>query len=796
MDASVLPEFRAQAAQLLGPRALVFPIRHHSPACALQLQRLLQQHRPAEILIEGPADFTPLLPWLGHERSRPPLAIYAYEIAQNGARRAAYYPFAECSPEWVALRFAAQHGIPVRFVDLPFAAMALTETPEISLHDEQRFSHSARLSTLAARLGLRDHEELWEHLFEIPAPSLSIAEHVARVLAYCELARLDCCAQVLEADGTLRREAQMAHALREALARQVDAAAPVLLVLGGFHALSVATSDGAAPKAISTPALREQGAALIPFSHQRLDRLNGYAAGMTAPNWHQRLYQAFSSQKLLSPRQAGRIRAQLTLTVLSELAETIRTRQSLPMPALKAAFEQALRLAALRGRPGIAREDLRDAALSTLVQGAADFDGANILPDLDALLTGRALGEVPAGVATPPLLSDFMARARACRLKLDGTEHRRLALQVYKRAPHRICSRLLHACQFLSIPFALKLGGPDFARGQGLSRLQEHWQYCFTPTTAAAWVEASVHGSSIEQAVAHVFATRLDAALLGCDARSAPAAVQWLAQACVLGLFSSVPRLSAILRSAIAEDAEFPALARAAVALQRLATHSPLELHDLTALPELLNAAWQRAMFLAQQPAENAAESVAEAWADALGELRSVAQAQPELDLARFDQTLEYIATKHPAALVRGTACGVLYSRDAIAPSTLEQRLRGHLGGLLPVPEAVAFLRGLLGAARELAWQQPTLLASINALLQTWSDGDFVRYLPELRLAFCTLTPQETDRVAGAVAEHIGDGVALDARAVEEGEMIALLQADMATYQRFSADGLAHWWPS
>lgn len=794
-SSTALPDFRAAAASLLGERAIVFPVRHHSPACALQLLRLLQQRRPAEILIEGPADFTPLLPWLAHEQARPPLAIYAYEIANDGARRAAYYPFAECSPEWVALRFAAEHDIPVRFVDLPFAAMAVQETPEISLQEEHRLSHSARLNALAAQLGCRDHEDLWEHLFELPAPSLSTHEHVARVLAYCELARLDCSPAGLHADGTLRREAQMAQALQQALARHAQDSAPVLLVLGGLHALSVATaalSDApVTPPTMPSAELREHGAALIPFSDQRLDRLNGYAAGMSAPHWQRNVYNAFAGKTSLSPRQTRQIRAQLALSLFSGLAETVRTRQSLSLPTLKAAFEQAARLAALRERPGIAREDIRDAALSTLVEGAADFDGAYVLRELDAMLTGGRMGQVPQGASTPPLLRDFNARAAACRLKLDGGEARRIVLQIYTRLAHQECSRLLHACLFLGIPFALKLGGPDLARGAALSRLHERWQYVYTPATAAALVEASVHGPSIEQALAHVFATRLDAAPQGSDARSAPAAVRWLAQAYMLGLFDLLPRIETLLRGAIAEDAEFPALARAVIDLQRLAAHVPLQNKELALLPELLSAAWQRAMYLGQLLDGGAPE----AWAQALGELRSLSeQPQAALNLTLFDATLARIASAHPQALVRGAACGVLYGRNGMALQAIEAQLRGHLGGILPVAEAVAFLRGLLGSARELAWQQASLLDALNQLWQSWSDEEFVRYLPELRLAFSALTPHETDRVAAAVAKLIDAPVELEANPVHAQTMQTLLQADLAAFRIFQADGLAHWW--
>ena len=136
----------------------------------------------------------------------------------------------------------------------------------------------------------------------------------------------------------------------------------------------------------------------------------------------------------------------------------------------------------------------------------------------------------------------------------------------------------------------------------------------------------------------------------------------------------------------------------------------------------------------------------------------------------------------------------MLHSRDAIATATLEQRIRGHLGGLLPVADAVAFLRGLLSTARELAWQQSSLLETLNQLLAAWSDVDFVRYLPEMRLAFSTLTPHETDRVADAVACLIGAPVALNAPAILQNDMQALLAADLATFQVFAADGLAHWW--
>ena len=56
---------------------------------------------------------------------RPPVALLVYAPEP---RVATFYPFAEFSPEWVALRWALEHDIPARFIDLSAGAqMAVAE---------------------------------------------------------------------------------------------------------------------------------------------------------------------------------------------------------------------------------------------------------------------------------------------------------------------------------------------------------------------------------------------------------------------------------------------------------------------------------------------------------------------------------------------------------------------------------------------------------------------------------------------------------------------------------------------
>ena len=59
---------RAPAVQAEGPidlsvlgRVHLFPVRHHSPRSAATLERFLDEVRPEAVLVEGPADATPLI---------------------------------------------------------------------------------------------------------------------------------------------------------------------------------------------------------------------------------------------------------------------------------------------------------------------------------------------------------------------------------------------------------------------------------------------------------------------------------------------------------------------------------------------------------------------------------------------------------------------------------------------------------------------------------------------------------------------------------------------------------------
>ncbi|HKE56323.1 MAG TPA: DUF5682 family protein, partial [Pyrinomonadaceae bacterium] len=212
---------------------IYFPIRHHSPACAWHLARLIREERPAVILVEGPISFTPLIPTLLDPATKPPIAIYTHfidtgrklykpetnELDLGPARFAAYYPFCEYSPELVALRVGKEVDAQLRFIDLDYADQVLAEhsskeqlaKPRIeSLMQESHLQRSTYLNALAQRSGCRDFNEMWDHLFEANFQSRSTESFMHELATYCFFARRDTSANLLTLDGTTAREKAMA----------------------------------------------------------------------------------------------------------------------------------------------------------------------------------------------------------------------------------------------------------------------------------------------------------------------------------------------------------------------------------------------------------------------------------------------------------------------------------------------------------------------------------------------------------------------------------------------------------
>jgi hypothetical protein len=98
---------------------VVLGIRHHGPGSARAVADALDEVRPDVVLVEGAPELDAVLPLVASPEMRPPVAGLVY--APEETRRAAFYPLAVFSPEWVAARWALRHDVEVHFADLPAA---------------------------------------------------------------------------------------------------------------------------------------------------------------------------------------------------------------------------------------------------------------------------------------------------------------------------------------------------------------------------------------------------------------------------------------------------------------------------------------------------------------------------------------------------------------------------------------------------------------------------------------------------------------------------------------------------
>ena len=815
------PELDSLLAELITPEVIYFPLRHHSPACARQLERLLRERRPRSVLIEGPASFTALLPLLRHPETRAPFAIYTgYAVpiatADSGVppqRRAAYYPFVDSSPELVAARLGHELGASVRFIDLeffqqPFATDAASADRVGSLLSEAHLGHSRFLARLARRAGCRDHNDLWDHLFETRLESPDWAAFIHSVAAWCWCARSEYSAEALEADGTLARERAMTAAIRSELAQRGPAGSgPVVVVTGGFHTVALPPAvrsavESAAPVVPTRPEV-EQTTCLVRYSFDQLDALNGYASGMPAPFYYDRLWHASGASE--SQRAAGSVWSEVAarwLVELGQLSRRAKNAHPVSVSDLIAAFQQARQLAALRGHPGPTREDLLDGVRSCLVKGATDAEGAVILDLARHALTGTQVGDVPAEAGAPPLVEDFRRQAQRLRLKLGDSVSRPCALELYRKTAHRQISRFLHALVHLLVPFAVLGAGPDFIRGTGLERMIEHWDYRWSPATESQLVEASVWGATVEEAAA----TRLRRQLAELEeqgrGRQSGLAVELLIQACRLGLHVQFSSLVDLIQKQVEADPSFVSVVQAATQLQLLwESREPLEAHRLPQIPEVQVRALRRACYLLPN-LSSTPDQEAEATLESLQQLQELvsrenAQAGAQVSADLFWEPLRaWLTLSGASPLLTGGAAGLLYRAGLTDEAETLRCLVGHLRSTTTQPESrLGFLVGLLRTARELAWQAPALSRAVGELLEHWSDDEFHRLLPQLRLAFSVLTPAETDQVAGVVAPPQGEGSRLDwyRPDLAEADLVSGRQLRRAVEEALRQDGLEAW---
>ncbi|MEU4764251.1 DUF5682 family protein [Actinosynnema sp. NPDC023794] len=702
--------------QPLPERVTLLGIRHHGPGSARMVAAALAAVRPEVVLIEGPPEGDALLPHVPN--LTPPVALLLHDEAEPA--RAAFWPFAEFSPEWRAMTWAHANGVPVRFFDLPAAAsLADPGTPETPDSENAPKAALDPLGTLAEAAGFDDPERWWEDVVEHHTDPRDLAEAVAEAMGALREEFAD------QVDArTLRREAAMRQNVRQALK---DVEGPIAVVAGAWHVPALRTLPPASVDAAALKGLprKKISGTWVPWSHGRLAASSGYGAGVASPGWYAHLWECAERGDAL-PRWFAKACAVL---------------RAEDLPASTASAVEAVRLAdalaAMRGRPSPGLSEVMEASLAVLCGG----DATPLRLVHEQLVVGERLGVVGDDVPTSPLAADLARWQR--RLRMPASAAIKPMRFDLRKDTDRERSKLLRRLEVLDVPW----GTPDTTRTLGT--FAEAWQLHWRPEFAVALAVAARHGTTVESAARTVLIARAAAATrvvdaaealsqaVGCEIPEAVAASRQALDRCAaaatdaLELLSALPDLATTVRYGSVRGTD-PELLRVALhgLLARGAVGLPLACRGVD---------------------DDTAERAVKAVEGADDAVRLAADDEHRDTWQRALRSLVAMPDAH--GLPTGRATRLLWETGALDSDEVATRL--HRAVSLAAG-ATAFVAGFLRGSAALLTADPRLFGVVDEWLTGLSGGDFAAALPLLRRAVGDFSPAERrmlgDRVKGTTA--------------------------------------------
>lgn len=262
-------------------------------------------------------------------------------------------------------------------------------------------------------------------------------------------------------------------------------------------------------------------------------------------------------------------------------------------------MQMAKQLAGIRSHPWPMREDLLDGIRACFIKGEVDIEGQVLLSLVRQVFAGNRVGQLPPGCDLPPIIADFYGEAKRLRLECERSDTKVLALDLYRNERHRAISRLFHRLSSIMVPYATYVDGPDFVRGRNIDLLIEHWQTAWSPAVESSLIEASVYGTTVEEAAAGKLGEQISKLEDESNGRSSGLVVSVLMRACRMGLHRHARTIVPLIDKHIGEDPQLASVVSALSQLELLKrAREPLEAAHLTGLSYLMQAAYHRACAL------------------------------------------------------------------------------------------------------------------------------------------------------------------------------------------------------
>ena len=749
---------------------LFIPIRHHSPLCAKSIKLLLTDYKPEIILIEGPSDANHLIPALVDPQTIPPVALYTYFVDKtnkyglNGIatpkpeipfRYQSWHPFSEFSPEYVAIKTGIELKSDIQFIDLSLEdrikslCTYFTESSPEKIHvvkkepwDESDYAETIFISKLLKKTQCRNFNEFWFRQIEIFG-AFNSQKYIA---FFQKIFALIASIRLLSSERTyydsLIRENYMLEKILSIMAFRPGK--KVAIVTGAFHTITLLKKfyqESFKPKKNLLKSHPGTNVVLTPYSYFRLSELSGYNAGIIFPWYCQHIYQ-------YEPVSEAFYKTAIKMTV--EFGKNTDSRFYNVSTADKiAALELARNLGSLRDLPFPGPYEIIDAMISSFSK--SDIAEDKISNDLQTILTGSEVGQVPSGVSVFPIVSNFYDELKKFRLpKVE--EQKNIRLDIYRQESHREKSRFLYQTKFLALEYAELERGPDFFENIRTDLLTESWTVHWRPQIDAQLVDLASYGSTLYEAcnykIREEFALKTvikDKSLL-------------LFQAVQLGLFDVftdflrflVQDIPAYSFSELVNILQVFSLLYTAREILLPSKYSPLVPYIQSIYQNIIN----RLSFLGEV-SEQQAESLSLDFR-VRGQLLTLEEVIAIIDAVVFFNILLQIqsSVQHPRLL--GIFVGTLFLFKKISGSAVDSIFHSYVNGTRDQHYAVLdFLEGLFALSKAIIYTS-SLLQILFQDINLRSDADFVEILPRLRKLFSNFNPREIDFLGKEISKLLG----------------------------------------
>ena len=686
----------------------IFGIRHHGPGSARSLEHALARLVPDVVLIEGPPEADALIPLAADAAMRAPVALLVYR--PDAPRRAVYYPFAEFSPEWRAMRYAIGRGIPARFIDLPQAYQLIDEALPDAPDDAPvapRMVVDDPLGWLAAAAGYDDGERFWEHLVEHRRKDdEAIFDAVASVMTELR-------AESDARRGDERREAHMRQGIRGALREGFQR---IAVVCGAWHVPALGTMPPAAQDAAILKGLPKAKveATWVPWTNGRLCVASGYGAGIESPGWYHHLW---SAPDRVTERWLARVAALLRDEDLdassAQIIDTARLADS---------------LAALRGRSLAGLSELMEATRAVLCSGV----DAPLALIGRKLVVGETLGQVPETAPMVPLHQDLIREQRRLRLPPEAVE-RTLDLDLRKDTD-LARSQLLHRLTLLGVPW----GRGQRASGQR-GTFHELWLVQWQPELSVSLIEAAVWGNTVASAAT------ARASDLADKAAELPALTALLEQVVLANVGDVVRRIMARLQEESARAPDIAHLMDGLPALANVLRYSDVRRTDLGVIGDVVDGFVVRICVGLGVACSSLDDDAAAAMRRRIEAVHGAVAllAREEHTAAWHAATARLADSEQVHGTVAGRCARLLFDAGALGPADAAQRLSRTLSAAEDPARAAAWVEGFLAGSGQLLLHDDALWQLIDGWLVGLREETFVALLPLLRRAFSAFAAPE-----------------------------------------------------